>query len=178
MSGLLECGHDFSPSNYRRQGAVHQCHACHRERLEAKKAKTRARDDDICADFLAGASIKELAARYGLGEFRIYAIVRPVRPNGNKLTADPLYPQRALERAAQLSFIRVEQIQSDERFKHLVRTRWAVMAALHERGMSYKAIGRRLRRDHSTVMYGVRQAEYHAQRSPAFRALIEQVAAA
>ena len=38
-----------------------------------------------------------------------------------------------------------------------VRPRWALAYALHLRGMSYKAIGRRLNKDHSTIIHAVRE---------------------
>ena len=53
------------------------------------------------------------------------------------------------------------------------------MAAMHERGVGYKSIGRRLGgRDHTTIIYGVRQAGIFSERSPEFRAMLDQVRAA
>jgi chromosomal replication initiation ATPase DnaA len=41
------------------------------------------------------------------------------------------------------------------RHRDVARRRWHVMAILHERGWSSAEIGRRLNRDHSTVLHGL-----------------------
>lgn len=179
MNDTLTCGHDFSPSNYRLQGAVHQCYACHRERMEARRTKNRERDDAIVADHRAGVSKDVLAKTHRLCLNRIYNIIRANTPQLNSLTNDPLFPERAMQRAAELSNTRVEELKSHWREKHLVKARWCVMAAMHERGVGYKSIGRRLGgRDHTTIIYGVRQAGIFSERSPEFRAMLDQVRAA
>lgn len=50
-------------------------------------------------------------------------------------------------------------IERDWRGDELVQARWALMVALQWRGLSLKAIARRVKRDHSTVAYGLRKAE-------------------
>ena len=178
VNDSLECGHDFSPSNYRLQGAAHQCLACNQERREAKRAAMDARDFKIIAEHRAGATRDELAAKYGLSPIRIYVIVRDDMVRMNKFADDPTFPQRAMKLAADLSGSHVDELKSHWRDKHLVRARWAVMAAMHERGAGPKAIARRLCRDHSTVKYGLRQVGVFAERSPEFRAMLDQVRAA
>ena len=59
-----------------------------------------------------------------------------------------------------------------------VRPRWAAMIALRQAGMTYKGIGRRMRRDHQTVMNGVSRGAALQAADPAFAALVDLVAAA
>lgn len=95
-------------------------------------------------------------------------------------TQDPLFHKRAVKVAAAIAGASVDQLVSDWRApKVLVHARWCVMASMRKRGSSLPQIGRRLGgRDHSTVAYGIDRAEYFAERSPEFRAMLEAVDAA
>ena len=81
--------------------------------------------------------------------------------------------------AAQAIEIDPRELIGTGRYVELVRARWAVMRALSARQWSTARIGRRLgRRDHTTVMHGLkRAAEMYASDSE-FAALCDRVAAA
>lgn len=65
------------------------------------------------------------------------------------------------------------------RLPAIVRARLALYAALYRAcETSYKQIGRLLNRDHTTVLYGVREAERDAAADPEFAAALAQVIAA
>ena len=68
-----------------------------------------------------------------------------------------------LERASLLSGFTIPQLTGAQRHRGVVRARWAVMLALHRLGWSTVLIGRVLDRDHTTVMYGLRQADSGVQ---------------
>jgi chromosomal replication initiation ATPase DnaA len=68
-----------------------------------------------------------------------------------------------LEKASLLSRFTVPQLTGAQRHKGVVRARWALMVALHLRGWSTVQIGRLLGRDHTTIMYGLKQADSGVQ---------------
>lgn len=65
----------------------------------------------------------------------------------------------AILRAAKVSGIPAGDIAGPCRKPYVCFTRYVVMAALRDRGLSLPAIGRIVHRDHSTILYGLRQAE-------------------
>lgn len=69
-----------------------------------------------------------------------------------------------------------EQVESNSRKRPAVRARFAVyhLADLHTR-LSYSEIGRRLRRDHSTVVYGAAQCNWLMLRDPEYRGKVNEV---
>lgn len=87
------------------------------------------------------------------------------------------YAQRAIVTAARLAGANAEQLMLDWRNKPLVHARWAVMVALHRRGMGKRSIGQRLRRDKNTVHYGIRMGKARLA-DPEFAAMFAQVDAA
>lgn len=89
---------------------------------------------------------------------------------------DPLYAQRAIATAAELVGCSPEQlIEQGPRKRPQVRGRWAVMLVLTNRGASQTAIGRRLRRDHSSVGNGLRNARHLLTIDPEFAAIVAKV---
>ena len=61
---------------------------------------------------------------------------------------------RRIERAHGVT---LEQMQGPQRYRPIVRARWALIAALRERGWSLLRIGRFMNRDHTTVLYALRR---------------------
>jgi chromosomal replication initiation ATPase DnaA len=59
----------------------------------------------------------------------------------------------------------------------LMPARFALYKALKLRGWSYLAIGSFLGRDHTTIMYGVKRAEWMAERDAEYADKIERIAA-
>lgn len=65
---------------------------------------------------------------------------------------------------------------SKDRF--FVRCRFALYMSLHKRGMSMKHIGRNVGgRDHSTIIYGLKRAEYIYERDEYFRHVVDKAVA-
>lgn len=172
------CGHPKTDDNAIGL-TVLQCRTCHDERIAAKKAATAARNDAIVTDFEAGENVGILASRHGLSRSRIWDIIRERRGKTAEIYSDPLFPDRAIKVAAELAGANVAQLCSEWRApRELVHARWAFMAALRRRGVVTPSIGRRLNRDHSTVVYGLKQAKLLAARSPEFAEMMAKVDAA
>lgn len=55
--------------------------------------------------------------------------------------------------------ISVEELRGPRRFKYLVEPRQAFMLAAREEGYSYPRIAHFLRRDHTSIVHGVRRAK-------------------
>jgi chromosomal replication initiator protein len=61
------------------------------------------------------------------------------------------------------------------RFGFLLKPRFALYKILHSRGMSFAQIGRWCGgRDHSTILHGVKRAEYMMERDRDYRSKIEE----
>lgn len=73
--------------------------------------------------------------------------------------------------AAQTSHMTVEYLLGPKRNRRVMRVRFALYWAFRERGASFAQIGFWMNRDHSTVIYGQRRAQYVFDRDPAFRDL-------
>lgn len=67
-------------------------------------------------------------------------------------------PRQILERIARLHDVSVSDILGRSRRPHHCAARWAVMSELRARRWSTSEIGALLRRDHATVMHGLRRA--------------------
>lgn len=66
---------------------------------------------------------------------------------------------RLTKEAARLSGISVKEILSERRHRALARVRFAIMLVAYNMGFTTTDIGQRLGgRDHTTVVYGLRQA--------------------
>lgn len=173
------CGHLRTPENLKPHGPTHRCLRCY----EASKAERRRlieeRDNDIRAYVASGKSMREAAAAFRLHYDTVRRIVGSQEMlRRSALIRDPLFSQRALRVAAQAVGANPDQLKQDWRDKPLVHARWAFMAAMNRRGASLGRIGRILNRDHTTVMYGIRQAQKLAESKPDFAALMAKVEAA
>lgn len=152
MTRTFKCGHEKAQANIIGSGNRIRCRACH----ETRKAMYAERNKRIGDMARAGATICEIADRFGLHRTTVGHIVgREGIAAKNPFTDDPAYPRRALEVAAACADSDLARLRSPSRFKCLVRARNAYALAMRERGMSYGAIGRKLNRDHSTVIHGV-----------------------
>lgn len=72
-----------------------------------------------------------------------------------------------IRRAAEVFGVDEQDITGKRRPEEMVRARWAVMLAMRG-GVSACQIGRRLNRDHSSVLHGFRHGEALRQRDPWF----------
>jgi chromosomal replication initiator protein len=109
---------------------------------------------------------------------RVRCILRDMGVSFATFRGDLLMPQRALELAAREANSTVSELVSPERLRHLYTVRYAYMAAMSRHGLSTPRIGRRLKRDHTTILHGLKRANELAERSPQFAALVERLAAA
>jgi chromosomal replication initiation ATPase DnaA len=58
-------------------------------------------------------------------------------------------------------------------YNFLMLPRFALAKALRMRGLSTPAIGAIMNRDHTTIMYQLRRADYFMERYPEYRAKVE-----
>lgn len=65
---------------------------------------------------------------------------------------------------------------SRRRLGPITEARFGLYAALRLRGWSYPAIGQFIGRDHATVIYGARRAEWLMERFPEYAAKVNHVA--
>jgi chromosomal replication initiation ATPase DnaA len=77
-----------------------------------------------------------------------------------------------VEKAAAFTGFTVDEIMGRKRDAALCETRWAIWRVMHERGVSYAGVARRFKRDHVTVISGLRKAE-SLHDSKAFSMLLE-----
>jgi len=72
--------------------------------------------------------------------------------------APPVWRQ-ILDAVSKEHRISIRDILEDGRFRQIVTARHDAMWRMRRAGMTYAAIGRRLNRDHATVMWGIKQHE-------------------
>lgn len=78
---------------------------------------------------------------------------------------------------SELFDVPARDILSRRRIKPIAQARFALYAALRQRGWSYPRIGMFIGRDHATVIHGVRKAEWLMERYPSYDAKIKALAA-
>lgn len=78
-----------------------------------------------------------------------------------------------IHQCAEVFNVHPRDLLSHSRFEFLLGPRFALYAALRQRGSTYSQIGRWLNRDHSTVIYGIRRSEWIAERNPDYAAKID-----
>lgn len=173
------CGHPRTPENTRRGGINPRCLTCARAYYAGVRETTLERNTAIVTASQAGETIEILAARYSLKKHTVEDILRESGGGVRAILTDPTFSERAMKTAAELAGANVKQLQSDWRSpKVLVHARWAYAVAMRKRGVSTPSIGRRLNRDHSTIVYAIQQAGYLAARSPEFAEMMAKVDAA
>lgn len=187
MREAFGCGHPRTPKNTRIMfGHQATCRTCddtgRLARAEAAKARTRQRNAEIVQAYDEDEPIAEISLRHSISAKRTMQILIAAgrAPTiGGAGGEDPLYASRAIKVAAKLAGANVPQLLSRWRApKELVHARWCVMTALRERGLSLPRIGHWLKRDHSTVIYGLGQAAIFQKRSPEFVRMLDEVRAA
>lgn len=77
--------------------------------------------------------------------------------------------QKLLDACQELFDVHPRDLVSDARFGFLMPARFALYKSMHMRGLAYAEIGRRCgNRDHSTIIHGVRRADYFMERDPEY----------
>lgn len=80
-----------------------------------------------------------------------------------------------IKRGCDLFEVSLKEIMDDCRPRHICRARFGLYYALNKRGGSSAAIGRWLKRDHSTVLHGLTRAEWYMENDPDFRQIVESL---
>lgn len=154
--GHFECGHERSAGNslLRENGRV-VCKIC-RRKLEAEAAK-RYREKQRAER--EAAAIKKLRTDKPLfpAWYNPPAVVRP------KVASD------TLQLVADAFMISYGELIGTDKHKHFVDARAVVVRILRQAGMSYAAIGKWLKKDHSSILNLYRNWDKRAARNPMVR---------
>lgn len=81
-----------------------------------------------------------------------------------------------IAKCSELFKVHPRDLTGDYRFQFILVARFALYKALRMRGWSYPEIGRKFGRDHSTIINGVRRAEYIMATDPGYADKIKQLA--
>jgi hypothetical protein len=82
---------------------------------------------------------------------------------------------RLLNKASELFDIHKRDLNSRVRFAFIMPARFAMYKALRERAWSYPRIGRLFEKDHSTIIHGVKRAEYLMERDASYAAKVNEL---
>lgn len=77
-----------------------------------------------------------------------------------------------LRKASALACASVSELLSQRRHGHLVRVRWACYLVLINRGNSFPQAGSTMKKDHTTIIHGVKKARELMETDAEFRALV------
>lgn len=84
--------------------------------------------------------------------------------------------QEIIIKCSELFKIHPRDLLGRYRFDFIMPARFALYKALRMRGWSYPEIGRKFDRDHSTVIYGVKRAEYMMLKDAEYAAKVVELA--
>jgi chromosomal replication initiation ATPase DnaA len=82
-----------------------------------------------------------------------------------------------IKEAARVFKILPHEIAGKYKNRYILPARFAVYAALHERGNSLSQVGRWLKRDHSTIRNGLHQARELMAKDKAYKAKVDALIA-
>ena len=82
---------------------------------------------------------------------------------------------RLLNKTSELFDIHKRDLNSRVRFASIMPARFAMYKALRERRWSYPRIGKLFEKDHSTIIHGVKRAEYLMERDASYAAKIDEL---
>ena len=77
--------------------------------------------------------------------------------------------------AAKMFNIHPRDLIGHYRYGFLMLPRFALTKALRMRGISTPRIGKIVNRDHTTVLYQLKQIEYYLERHPAYKRKVEEL---
>lgn len=82
-----------------------------------------------------------------------------IQPAASKRVG-PTRPRRIIvEMTAMAHGLTVQDLTGPDRHRPIVRVRWRAMAEMRREGYSLPQIGRALKRDHTTIIYGLRRLQ-------------------
>lgn len=172
------CGHSRAPENINRSGCLDRCQICMTAYYNRRRAETQVKHDQVRDLIAAGVDPDTVARRFRYTRTNVLKIYRENRLPVPAIASDPLYWQRAVGVAARIAGVEAADIFSTSRKRHIVYARWAVMTGMVKRGVSRARVGKRLGRDHATVIHGLREIAYLADRRPDIAELLAKVDAA
>ena len=178
---IFKCGHPRTPDNTLNAFSGRaSCRTCRDIRDALRFEHHRERNREMVRLAREGMGMAELVERFGISRSRIRCIlIDHGVPYGAPFASDPLFPQRAAKVAATLAGVSPGDLsRADFKPMPAVRARWAFSIVMRERGASLPQIGRRLRRDHSTVIHGIRRGSELMRTDSEFAELVEKVRAA
>ena len=83
---------------------------------------------------------------------------------------------RLLNKASEVFDLSVTELAGNQRYKYLMPARFAMYKTLRERGWSYPRIGKLFDgKDHSTIIHGVRRADYMIEKDPDYAAKVKML---
>ena len=82
---------------------------------------------------------------------------------------------RLLNKASELFDVHKRDLNSRVRFAFIMPARFAMYKALRERNWSYPRIGRLFGKDHSTIIHGVKRAEWLMGRDESYAAKVNEL---
>ena len=80
-----------------------------------------------------------------------------------------------IKKAGELFYIQPRDLVGSARFSFLLPARFAAYKALRLRGWSYPMIGKLMNRDHSSIIHGVKRADYMMEKDPDFADKVKQL---
>lgn len=139
----------------------------------------------LLSEYLAGASLSQLARKYGVGVSKIHRWLDGDDPDRERVSVSrsnrALRQQERVEAIASAAgrsfFLKPGAIWTDSRQREISRARHAAFLVATEQGVSSTAIGRAFDMDHSTVVYGRQQALKHAAADADFSSALRQIRA-
>lgn len=88
----------------------------------------------------------------------------------------PVLKERLIEETCRIFDVHPRDLVGPYRFKFLMPARFALAKALRMRGWTLTRIGKELGRDHSSMVYRVREAEYMMTRDPTYAEKVQHLA--
>lgn len=98
-------------------------------------------------------------------------------PNKHDTHGKGVTVRKVLQRTEEMFQVSARDVLGPSKLSFLIPARFAAMAALKSHGFPVKEIGRRLGRDHSTVLHGLMRASEIAKRDPDYARRVAELAA-
>lgn len=86
---------------------------------------------------------------------------------------EPFFPADVVAFVARSARISLDDIRGTSKAAIYVRARAVAAKVLRERGLSYKQIGRTLRKDHTTILHAIQTFDARHAKDPVFREMLD-----
>ena len=166
----FKCGHPREDNTGRNASGRPICAACERARKRRQYAAQKAREEAEAAR-LAERRAALLARETARAAAKTAALTLRIlcdKPSVNEIA----------NVTATLFDVSVEDMKGRQQRKPLMRPRFAIYLVARQAGHSYPLIGKRLGRDHSSIIYGCKIARQLIDHDPDFAAMVRKINAA